>query len=110
MNPLAIIFTLLTGYYLLKLPRTWAPLPLLIGASYMTLGQSISIGPFHFYVIRILITLGAIRVMFREEHLAGGWQNRTRGGFQRLISHRHGFGRQGRCRQRYFSGRGLAAA
>lgn len=78
MNPLAIIFTLLTGYYLLKLPRTWAPLPLLIGASYMTLGQSISIGPFHFYVIRILITLGAIRVMFREEHLAGGWQSLDR--------------------------------
>ncbi|MEI6166055.1 MAG: hypothetical protein WCS52_02570 [bacterium] len=78
MNPLAVIFTLLTGYYLLKLPRTWAPLPLLIGASYMTLGQSISIGPFHFYVIRILITLGSIRVIFREERLIGGWQNLDR--------------------------------
>jgi hypothetical protein len=35
-------------------------------------------GPFHFYVIRILITLGAIRVIIREERLIGGWQNLDR--------------------------------
>jgi hypothetical protein len=74
-NPIASIFTVLAGFFLLRLPRTWAPLPLLIGASYITLGQGIEIGPFNFYVIRILITLGVLRVMLKGERIVGGWRS-----------------------------------
>ena len=78
MNPLAVIFTLLAGFFLIRLPRAWAPLPLLIAATYMTLGQGLEIGPFHFYVIRILITLGAARVILKRERIVGGWQGLDR--------------------------------
>ena len=78
MNSVAIIFTLLAGFFLLRLPRIWAPLPLLIGASYITEGQGIEIGPFHFYVVRFLITFGVLRVLLKGERIAGGWQNLDR--------------------------------
>jgi hypothetical protein len=46
-------------------------MPLLIGTCYMTLGQVIQIGPFHFPIIRLLISIGLIRVIIRGERLAG---------------------------------------
>lgn len=57
---------------LLLLPRRWAPLPLLIGACYITSGQIIEVGPLHFSVIRILIAAGVMRIILRGEQLAGG--------------------------------------
>jgi hypothetical protein len=48
MNALALLFLLINAALLLLLPRRWAPLPLLMGACYMTLGQGIEIGPFTF--------------------------------------------------------------
>ena len=75
MTPAAVIFTVLTALYLLKSSRDWAPLPLLIGASYMTLGQEVLIGPFHFSVLRILIAVGFIRVMLKGEKIVGGWKS-----------------------------------
>jgi hypothetical protein len=60
---------------LLILPRRWAPLPLLAGACYMTLGQAIEVGPFRFTIIRILLAAGFIRVLCRTERPAGGWSN-----------------------------------
>ena len=72
MNGLAIIFLLLACGALLALPRRWAPLPLLAGACYMTLGQGIQVGPFHFPIIRIVLLVGVIRVLCRGEGLAGG--------------------------------------
>lgn len=57
---------------LLFLPRRWAPLPLLTGACYMTLGSGIEVGSFHFMVIRILMAVGILRVIIRRERLAGG--------------------------------------
>jgi hypothetical protein len=44
----------------------------------MTLGQGIEIGPFHFYVIRILITFGVLRVILRGERIVGGLQSLDR--------------------------------
>ncbi len=38
----------------------------------MTLGESVQIGPFHFYVIRILVAVGILRVFIKREHLEGG--------------------------------------
>jgi hypothetical protein len=38
----------------------------------MTLGQELIIGPFHLYVVRILIAVGLIRALARGEQLIGG--------------------------------------
>lgn len=71
MNGLALAFTLVNALALLVLPRRWAPLPLLIGACYMTQGIAINVGPFAFTVIRVLVLAGFIRVMVRGERPAG---------------------------------------
>jgi hypothetical protein len=71
MNGITIAFTLISVISLLLLPRRWAPMPLLAGACYVTVGQGIEIGPFSFTVIRILVLVGAVRVIARGEHLAG---------------------------------------
>lgn len=73
MTFIAVIFAILSGYFLFSLPKRKAPLPLLVGTSYMTLGQELLIGPFHFTLIRILIAMGVLRVMMRGEKISGGW-------------------------------------
>jgi len=72
MNGIAIAFTLINAIALLGLPRRWAPVPLLVGACYMTIGQVIDVGPFSFTVIRLLVLVGFIRILMRGERLAGG--------------------------------------
>ncbi len=57
---------------LLILPARWAPLPLLVGACYMTLAQQIQVGPLHFPVIRLLLLAGFFRVIVRRERLLTG--------------------------------------
>lgn len=70
-NVFAIIFVLIDASMLIILPRRWAPLPLLVGACYMTYGQGVEVGPLHFYVIRMLITAGLARVLIRGERIEG---------------------------------------
>jgi hypothetical protein len=72
-NDVAVIFVVISALALLACPRKWAPLPLLVGACYMTYGQAVEIGPFRFTVIRMLIFVGAIRVLVRRERPAGGF-------------------------------------
>lgn len=67
----ALIFLLINAAMLISLPRRWAPLPLLIGACYMTYGQGIELGPFHFTIIRLLVAAGIARVLLRGERPAG---------------------------------------
>ncbi len=67
-----MLFTAVAATLLFRLPTEWAALPLLIGASYMTLGQDIQVGPLHFTVIRILVAVGVMRVLSRKEHISGG--------------------------------------
>lgn len=57
---------------MLFLPRHWAPLPLLVGACYMTLAQGIELGAFSFPVLRMLIVVGVLRVVIRGERVPGG--------------------------------------
>jgi hypothetical protein len=71
MNGISTVFLLVNVAMILLLPRQWAPLPLLVGACYMTLGSGIELGPFHFMVIRILVAVGVLRVLIRRERLAG---------------------------------------
>jgi hypothetical protein len=66
-----IAFILVNAIALLMLPRRWAPLPLLVGTCYMTLGQGIELGPFHLFAIRLLIAVGLVRVITRGERLVG---------------------------------------
>lgn len=72
MNGIAVAFVLINALALVVLVRRWAPLPLLAGACYMTLGSGVEIGPFHFQVIRILVAIGVARVIIRGERLSDG--------------------------------------
>jgi hypothetical protein len=71
MNGIAFIFLLLNAVALLALPRRWAPLPLLACACYMTLSQSVQVGPFHFPILRLILLVGFVRVLARREGLSG---------------------------------------
>lgn len=71
MNAFAISFLLINTIALLLLPRRWAPLPLLVGACYMTLGQGIDLGSLNLPVIRMLLAVGFVRVIIRGERLEG---------------------------------------
>lgn len=42
---------------------------------YVTVGQVIEVGPFHFTMLRLLIAVGVIRVLIRGEVLVGRWNN-----------------------------------
>jgi hypothetical protein len=75
MTAIGALFTVAIGVLLLVLPRNKAPLPLIMGASYMTLAQQILIGPLHFSVVRILVAIGIVRVLKRGERLSGGWNS-----------------------------------
>lgn len=72
MTVFAIVFLLINATLLLLLPRRWAPLPILIGSCYMTLGQRIELGPLTFTVIRMILLVGFVRVVVRGERLVHG--------------------------------------
>jgi len=63
----SLVFTLCLGFLLLGLPRRYALIPLLISGCYMPLGQALIIGGLHFYLIRIIILFGLIRIFIRKE-------------------------------------------
>jgi len=73
MTFVATMFLVVAAAALLLVPRRWAPLPLLAGACYMTLGQGIQVGSFSFPIIRLLLLVGLIRVVLRNERPAGGF-------------------------------------
>lgn len=72
MNLIGFSFLVVAAIALLSVPRRWAPLPLMAGACYMTLGQGIEIGPFNFTLVRLLLLVGLVRVLTRGERPAGG--------------------------------------
>lgn len=63
----SLVLILCLGFLLLVLPRRYALVPMLIGGCYMTLGQALIIGGLHFYLIRILIFFGLIRLFLKKE-------------------------------------------
>lgn len=73
MNPIAIIFFVICALALLMVPRKWAVVPLLVGCTYMTLGQGIEIGGISLPVYRMLLLVGVIRVVIRGEGIRGGF-------------------------------------
>jgi hypothetical protein len=68
----SILFIVANAALLFWLPSRWAAVPLLVGTCYMTLGQGIQVGPFHFPIIRLFIAFGLCRVILRGEPMAGG--------------------------------------
>lgn len=72
MNAFTLGFVILSSVLVFLLPRRWAALPFLMAACYITLGQVVKIGPFHFNVIRMIIPIGIIRILLRREKPAGG--------------------------------------
>jgi len=72
MNPLAAVILVVSALALLALPRRWAPVALLIGTCYVTRAQAVEIGPFNFTVVRMLLVVGALRVLMRAEFVEGG--------------------------------------
>ncbi len=71
MNGLVAAFLAVSGTLLLVLPRRWAALPLLLATCYIPFGPEISVGPFHFKAIRILIAIGMLRASVRGEGVLG---------------------------------------
>ncbi|MBF6650740.1 hypothetical protein [Methylobacter sp. BlB1] len=72
MNAIGLTFTLVASLFLFILPRCLAAIPLLMCALYMTRGQELLLGPAHFDVMRILVMVGAMRVLLRGERIANG--------------------------------------
>lgn len=75
MNPIGVVFTLIASAFIATLPRRLAPIPLLLGALFITRDQILMVGPAHFTVVQILITVGMIRALARGEWIAGGMNN-----------------------------------
>jgi hypothetical protein len=61
------LFVILMGILLLKLPRRYALIPLFMSGCYMTLGQALLIGPLHFSIFRIMLLVGWVRVLWKNE-------------------------------------------
>ncbi|MCK9620172.1 MAG: hypothetical protein M0R47_06500 [Methylobacter sp.] len=70
MNPIGMVFTLIASVFIVALPRRLAPIPLLLGALYITRDQILMVGPAHFTVVQILITVGMVRALVRGEFFA----------------------------------------
>jgi hypothetical protein len=74
MSGISLVFSLIAVGMLLTASRRWAPLPILIAACYIPVGQEIEIVAFHFSVTRLVILAGIARVMMKQERIAGGLQ------------------------------------
>lgn len=72
MNPLALIFLLVCAGALMGVDRKWAPVPLLLGCTYMTFGQGIHIGGISLPIYRLLLLVGVLRTIVKGEKLPGG--------------------------------------
>jgi hypothetical protein len=71
MNVVALVFLVVASVALFVVPRRWAPVPLLVGACYMTLGQGFEISGLNFPIIRLLLLAGLVRVFVRGERPYG---------------------------------------
>ncbi|MEO5715662.1 MAG: hypothetical protein ABIT37_19440 [Luteolibacter sp.] len=71
MNPLALIFLLGCAGALMGVSRKWAPVPLLLGCTYMTFGQGLHIGV-SLPIYRLLLLVGVLRTVAKGEKLPGG--------------------------------------
>lgn len=74
MTPIALILLIILSVFVLTLPRQWVTLPFIFGACYIPFSEKIMLGQLDLTVIRILITLGVIRLIIKssESKIEGG--------------------------------------
>lgn len=70
LTPTSLVVALCLGFLLLVLPRRYALIPMLMAGCYMTLGQALIIDGLHWYLFRILILFGMMRIIVRKELFA----------------------------------------
>jgi hypothetical protein len=63
----SILCTVCLGLLLLGLPRRYAVIPFIVTGCYMTVGESIIVGGGHFTILRIMVSIGLVRVFLRKE-------------------------------------------
>ena len=68
LHPLALACTLLAGMLILVLPRKLALSPLLVAAIFIPMQQRIVIASIDFYMLRLLLLFGCVRVFLRSEY------------------------------------------
>lgn len=73
MGPVAFALLSLCAAALMAAPRRWAALPFLAGGTYLPVGLTLELGPFNFYPLRLLIAVGFIRVLLRQERALNGF-------------------------------------
>ena len=66
-SPVALGFVFIMGLLLIFLPRSYAVVPIILTASFITFGQNLQVLSLNFYMHRILILFGLIRVFSRNE-------------------------------------------
>ena len=66
-NPMALIGLLAAAYLIWSLPRRFAVCPVLAMTCLMPLGQDLVVFGLHFYLFRILLLVGVLRVLVKHE-------------------------------------------
>lgn len=66
-HPISLVFALVSGFLMLLLPKRAAMVPLLFAVVFIPLQQRIVVFTLDFFVLRILVLFGWIRVMMRGE-------------------------------------------
>ena len=74
-NPVALLFLLAMGYFILSGRRQVAVKALLAMAAFLPLAQQVVIVGLHFSFLRILILVGLCRVLSRGETRQFQWQS-----------------------------------
>ena len=77
-NPIALLFLLAMGYFILSGRRQAAVKALLAIAAFLPLGQQVVIMGLHFTFLRILILVGLCRVLSRGEAREFQWQGQDK--------------------------------
>jgi hypothetical protein len=72
LTTLGAVFLVVTSLLTLALPRRFAVLPLLATVCYMPLGQVVMVAGLHFYIMRLLVFVGLVRVVCRKEYVGLG--------------------------------------
>jgi hypothetical protein len=79
LNPFILIAMIIAIVLILSLPRKFAGLPLLLITFMVPLGQSVVLGGAHFFVSRIIILFGLLRMLSSQQRrgrlLAGGYNS-----------------------------------
>src|SRR5262249_51475474 len=77
-TPVALLAVLVMASLIWALPRRFAVCPLLVMVCLMPLGQQLVLFGLHFYLFRLLLLVGAARVMARHEAAAVKWTGADR--------------------------------